>query len=62
LGLHARGDNCGTVSTGNNKEHFLKILKIWEKLKDPYIISDKNIINNLNTVASGEELPDLENK
>lgn len=47
------------VTVGNNDEHRLKLFKIWEVLKAPYIVSSKKILDNLEKYADSHiELSD----
>ncbi len=48
------------VSSGSNTEHLLKVLRIWDRLKNPYLISDKKTLDTLNNAAREKGLYDLE--
>lgn len=38
------------LSVGNNDEHKLKLFKIWEKLNNPFLITDEKYLNSLEKI------------
>lgn len=45
-----------TLTVGKNVEHKMKVLRIWNKLKKPYIISQKKVYDNLIKIAEENDL------
>ncbi|WP_026475833.1 beta-ketoacyl synthase N-terminal-like domain-containing protein [Alkaliphilus transvaalensis] len=41
------------VTEANNDERKLKVLKVWERLKNPFIISDKETLTGIKAYAEG---------
>lgn len=48
-----------TLTVGKNVEHKMKVLRIWNKLKKPYIISKEKVYDNLIKVAEENGFEDI---
>lgn len=44
------------VSVGNNDEHRMKLFKVWRTLNNPYLVTNKGVINNLKKFAANHKL------
>jgi tyrocidine synthetase III len=49
------------LSIGSQKDHKLKVIKIWQKLNNPYVIIDDTNLIRLNNFAIDTELEDVYN-